>query len=504
MGSGAFPFGVWIKSYWWVFDYEIENLAEGAITSFKLCFGEQKANSQVEIYILEPDSTSWEKKIEDGCIVLRLKEGFAGTGGVPRGKKLRFRIKTIGDSKILYGEAAINRGNDHAYDEENASVPGPIASREPDFGGDNASVVAADASFAEVLGTRGLEYFGLVDEAERTFDPLLLLQTEASIGSNAELMEAPLKLLAGMDDARAEMVSSFLGIRTIGELVLLERHPLTLLGRIVNALAFQEMANVSLVPPLDGGRLHGHAAGTGVWTVTSRNPEAIIFQAWTTAVQSQEYLIFRISNDGPAAILVDTGPGEEGLPLQPGETRDVFPATHIKLSLPSNAGNERAQGRYEILCCGGRGMPVEAARQLAAADAAEVTALLPSLPKSPLGKLGAFDGVCDPKGLTYIGPVAAWQNRTVDLRGRWKAGSSHRYVGPTGDPDLRLRGAKKWCVLILSREVGTDRTLYVFPYAGNPLVCPGSVASGVDLYVLMNDDLYGDNANDLQDPMRVV
>ncbi len=113
--------------------------------------------------------------------------------------------------------------------------------------------------------------------------------------------------------------------------------------------------------------------------------------------------------------------------------------------------------------------------------------------------------VLNPKGLTWFGMVGPGQNRVVHCRGLWRPEKGQPVWGPEGDPSTHFFGANKWCVLIMAKDLANQSTLYVLPYRGAPLNCPGIDANGTHLYALMNDDpgKFGDNESHETDPMRV-
>lgn len=134
-----------------------------------------------------------------------------------------------------------------------------------------------------------------------------------------------------------------------------------------------------------------------------------------------------------------------------------------------------------------------------ALSAAHVAELESALQAAGAGK------VLDPKGLTWFGTVPHGQNRVVFCRGQWTSGKGQPYWGPEGDSSTHYFGANKWCVLIMAKDLSNQSTLYVLPYRGEPLTCPGIDEYGTHLYGLMNDDpgKFGDNENHPSDPMRV-
>lgn len=113
--------------------------------------------------------------------------------------------------------------------------------------------------------------------------------------------------------------------------------------------------------------------------------------------------------------------------------------------------------------------------------------------------------VLNPKGLTWFGMLGPGQTRVVHCRGQWTPGKEQSFWGPEGDSKTQYFGANKWCVLIMAKDFTNRNTLYVLPYRGTPVDCPGIDENGTHLYALMNDDpgKFGDNENHDTDPMRV-
>jgi hypothetical protein len=141
---------------------------------------------------------------------------------------------------------------------------------------------------------------------------------------------------------------------------------------------------------------------------------------------------------------------------------------------------------------------------LQAAQLAEIVAgVLPQLPRNGPKHAEGFTGLLDPNGMTFLATIASGETRLIDLQGRWRPGATHQFVGPAGNSGIILHGVNKWCALLIGLDRDSGRALFGYAYQRGPVTCTGTAAAGVDVYALMNDDVYGDNALDPYDPMRL-
>ena len=107
---------------------------------------------------------------------------------------------------------------------------------------------------------------------------------------------------------------------------------------------------------------------------------------------------------------------------------------------------------------------------------------------------------CNPNKHSYMGLVSYGMKGFPDVRGKWQPGRGHPYWGPGGSKKKKLYGRNKWCALIQVYN-WKNRLLSTSKFKKNMVVF-GTASPAVHVYVVMNDDRFGDNKLHPTDPMR--
>jgi len=110
-------------------------------------------------------------------------------------------------------------------------------------------------------------------------------------------------------------------------------------------------------------------------------------------------------------------------------------------------------------------------------------------------------GKVDPNGLTRVGHILPGNNMELGMHGKWIPGRGHPSWGPKGDSNTKYNGANKWCALVYYRY-WEGKLIWSGPYYRRPASFAGYGNFGTEIYVVMNDDIFGDNTLDKNDPME--
>lgn len=229
-----------LNHYW--FEYDLHNKSTEILTSLKLCF--DKEPSVDDVTILDPETKRWGWRVSGKCLIIELEEGFASRYGIRRCSSLVFQVVSNAWPDLGTADVAVNRGNSHTYrdDEENITIPGPVSYVAPDTPfGDHPTAIAS-ASFEQLFGRRGAQYFKGITDASARFDGSLLLDANArsKFKTYGEIAEAPLSAIKGIGRKQNAMLSDLFGIKTVGELAKLDAHPLPRMARAIRKLASLE------------------------------------------------------------------------------------------------------------------------------------------------------------------------------------------------------------------------------------------------------------------------
>jgi hypothetical protein len=240
----------------WEFSYFLHNLADSPITSFKLCFDSPPSVDDIEITYTDENgdqqSKRWTYRVEGNCIIIELAEGFANSYGIKKCKSLIVQITSNAWDDKGTADAAVDRGNNNTYDEdeENTTVPGPVASLAPKKSSDWLAAVRREP-LAVFLGRKGMKYFDRIKKPGQAFDAALFFNKDIKFKSYKEMANVPLEAIDGIGPKRAAMLAELFGIKTVKELRKIASHPWIKAGKVIRNLAEVETINASLVPPLE-------------------------------------------------------------------------------------------------------------------------------------------------------------------------------------------------------------------------------------------------------------